>query len=181
MSVCGYVHMNTCVCACQKRVLDPWSWSYRELWAVRHECWELNSGPLKEQQVLNFWTISLAPVTRSFKEHILNHSFLNIEHIHTCTCARVRAHRHTRCSTTTKVERLEIWNTQFDIKAQAAEMLLTLASFKGNSLLVQSSNTVCTFTLRAVWSPGLRNISSMTAWVESSLMRDIYSKASNVW
>lgn len=62
--MCAVPHLVTftCYCACISAqhllpthntcltVLVPWSWSYSLWWAAR-ECWELNSCPLKEQQL----------------------------------------------------------------------------------------------------------------------------------
>lgn len=50
--VCGYVYASVVTWGDQKRVLDPWSWSYRQLWATPYGCWTLNSGPLEEQYEL---------------------------------------------------------------------------------------------------------------------------------
>lgn len=45
----GVVHMSAMSAEVRGRVSDLWSWSYRQLQAVRHGCWELNSGSLQEQ------------------------------------------------------------------------------------------------------------------------------------
>jgi hypothetical protein len=58
-----------CVCVCDpkevpratKRPSDPpWSWSYRHLWATRHGCLDLNSGPDRALSTVNHWGISPA-------------------------------------------------------------------------------------------------------------------------
>lgn len=51
MCLCGCVHVVEGVRGGQKTVLKPSSWSDRRLGAT-WQMWELNSDPLKEQQVL---------------------------------------------------------------------------------------------------------------------------------
>lgn len=45
----------------QDMVLDPWSWSYRQLQAAHYGCWELSLGPWEKQQVLLTAKPSLQP------------------------------------------------------------------------------------------------------------------------
>lgn len=55
-----YLKVCMCVCVCphvcagalgsQKGSLDPWSWSYRWLWATGFECWEPNLALCKNNE-----------------------------------------------------------------------------------------------------------------------------------
>jgi hypothetical protein len=40
------------VCGARNGCRSPWGRIYKQLWASQCQCWELNSGPLQEQQVL---------------------------------------------------------------------------------------------------------------------------------
>lgn len=58
--LCIYV---CCVCLLggQKRMSDPWNWSYRQLIVAWHGCWGPNTGLLEEHTV-NCWVLSPAPI-----------------------------------------------------------------------------------------------------------------------
>lgn len=43
------IHMNADNCRAQKKVLDPYTWSYRQLRATLCECWKTNLNLLPEQ------------------------------------------------------------------------------------------------------------------------------------
>lgn len=54
-----FMYMHSCVCVPQVSILRhqagypvPWGWNCRQLWAIWHRCWKLNSGPLEKQQFL---------------------------------------------------------------------------------------------------------------------------------
>lgn len=51
LCVCEHTCAHTPVEA-RKGCVIPQRWSYRWLWAVQHGCWDVNSGPLREQRLL---------------------------------------------------------------------------------------------------------------------------------
>jgi hypothetical protein len=59
VSMCGYVSKSIGTRRGQKRELDPWSWSYRQLWTAQSGCWELKLGPLEKQEGLLTTELSL--------------------------------------------------------------------------------------------------------------------------
>lgn len=62
--MCGCLSVHI-VYGAQKRALGHWNWSYGWLWTAWCRSWDLNPGPLQQQQVL-LTAISLALPFRAF-------------------------------------------------------------------------------------------------------------------
>lgn len=62
VSLCGlFAHKFRCSQR-PEASMPSGSWSYRQMWAVQHRFWNLNSGRLQEQHILSTLSILLSPL-----------------------------------------------------------------------------------------------------------------------
>lgn len=72
----GGGHMSTVLKEARKGCHVSWRCSYRQLWITQHRCWNLNSGPLKEQYILLNAEPLLQPIALPFRQRV---TWTNVE------------------------------------------------------------------------------------------------------